>query len=174
MSRLLLINLLISLFWPVLVGEFTLGTLFYGFGLGFIVLALLERRYGRLSLRLFSFTLYVIYAILESNVRLAVIVLHNLVSTQPTVRPGIMAVPLELKHPLDITVLASIITLTPGTLSVDLRPESDGSQTLFVHAMHIDRPDAFRDEIKTKFEARIFQMRQLLDEMSMAQRGGTL
>ena len=57
--------------------------------------------------------------------------------------------------PIEITTLASTITLTPGTLSVDLGVDEDGRQVLFVHSLFSSEPDAVRDNIKRAFERRI-------------------
>jgi multicomponent Na+:H+ antiporter subunit E len=51
------------------------------------------------------------------------------------VRPGVVAVPIHLTSDVEITMLASLISLTPGTLSLDV--SADG-RTLYVHALVID------------------------------------
>ena len=60
-----------------------------------------------------------------------------------------VAVPLDVTRPSSITLLANIITLTPGTLSLDVAPSGN---VLYVHAMHVQDADAFRKEIKDGFE----------------------
>ncbi len=67
-------------------------------------------------------------------------------------RPAIVAVPLDLKTDWQITLLAILITLTPGTLSLDV---STDRKVLFLHAMHVDDPEALRREIKSGFERRV-------------------
>jgi multicomponent Na+:H+ antiporter subunit E len=64
-------------------------------------------------------------------------------------RPGIIAVPLDIEEPVQITVLANLISLTPGSLSLDVSP--DGT-TLYVHEMFLDDPDETRRRIKEGFE----------------------
>ena len=120
MQRLLVLNLFISLLWPILNGDFTLRALFIGFLFGFVLMSLVQRKYGFYTLQVARFTCYVLYAILASNLRLAAIVFSNTFGVAPALRPGIVAIPLTLTNPFDITILATIITLTPGTLSVDL------------------------------------------------------
>ena len=66
--------------------------------------------------------------------------------------PGIVAVPLELASDLEITVLATLITLTPGTLSLHL---AEDRRTLYVHAMYIDDPAALVHGIKDGYERRV-------------------
>jgi multicomponent Na+:H+ antiporter subunit E len=126
MQRLLVLNLFISMLWPILNNDFTLGALLIGFILGFVLMSLVQRKYGYYTVRLAWFAAYVLYAILQSNLRLAGKVLANTFGVQTALRPGIVAVPLNLTNPFDITVLATIITLTPGTLSIDLGEDVSG------------------------------------------------
>ncbi len=126
MQRLLVLNLFISLLWPILNNELTLRSLLIGFVLGFILLSLVQRRYGNYTVRAAWFTVYVLYAILKSNLQLAGKVLAKTLGVPTPLRPGIVAVPLTLTNPFDITVLATVITLTPGTLSVDLGEDVSG------------------------------------------------
>ncbi len=67
-------------------------------------------------------------------------------------RPGIVAVPLDAKTDFEITLLANLITMTPGTLSLDL---SDDRSTLYVHAMYITDPEEIRQSIKQDLERRV-------------------
>ena len=126
MQRLLVLNLFISLMWPILNNDYTLGALLLGFIFGFVLLSLVQRRYGLYTVRAAGFIAYVLLAILQSNIRVAAKVLAGAVGLPNTLRPGIVAVPLDLTNPFDITVLATVITLTPGTLSVDLGENVSG------------------------------------------------
>lgn len=126
MQRLLVINFFISLLWPVLNGDYTLRALFIGFLFGFILISIVQRKYGRYALLAARFVVNVLFAILVSNLRLAAIVLSKTFGAASDLRPGIVAVPLTLTNPFDITILATVITLTPGTLSVDLGEDVSG------------------------------------------------
>lgn len=126
MQRLLVLNLFISLMWPILNNDYSLGALFLGFVFGFVLMSLVQRRYGLYTVRAAGFVAFVLWAILQSNVLLALKVLASTAGIQTSIRPGIVAVPLTLTNPFDITVLATVITLTPGTLSVDLGEDVSG------------------------------------------------
>ncbi len=76
----------------------------------------------------------------------------RMLSPNMRLRPGIIAVPLDLERDWQITLLANLITLTPGSLSVDL---SEDRRVLFVHLLELDDPEAARREIKDGFERRI-------------------
>jgi multicomponent Na+:H+ antiporter subunit E len=70
-------------------------------------------------------------------------------------RPAIVAVPLDLTSDFQITLLANLITLTPGTLSLDI---SDDKKILYVHGMYVDDVDEFRRSIKQGFEKRVQEL----------------
>ena len=126
MQRLLVLNLFIAMMWPILNNDYTLGALLLGFLLGFVLMSLVQKRYGLYMLRAASYVAYVLLAILQSNIRVASKVLAGALGLPNTLRPGIVAVPLDLTNTFDITVLATVITLTPGTLSVDLGEDVSG------------------------------------------------
>jgi len=70
---------------------------------------------------------------------------------------GLVALPLDVKSNLEITVLSSLISLTPGTLSVDV---SEDRSHLFVHAMFIPHGDVdiIKQELKLGFERRVYRI----------------
>lgn len=165
MTRLLIVNLFISLLWPTLNGDYTLGALFTGFLLGFVVLTIVRRSYGQFFFYAAGFLLYVLFAILQSNLKLAGLVLGTIVSPRKALRPGIVAVPLTITDPFERTLLASMITLTPGTLSVDLG-QWDGQDVLYVHTIDLHDIEAFRRDIKVNFEDRILHLHRLQVDMN--------
>jgi multicomponent K+:H+ antiporter subunit E len=92
--------------------------------------------------------------------RLGLIVLYDIVASALTVarqilgpedriQPGFVWVPLTIRDPYGMASLASIITMTPGTLSVDLSPDR---RHLLVHALHLDDPAALIASVKTRYE----------------------
>lgn len=148
----LLINVLLALAWTALTGSF--GVVDFAFGLAIGALALFfarrqfpggERYFGRVSSAV-RFVAYVVWELMLANVKVARTVLFT-----PTadLRPGIVAVPLDLESDAEITTLANLITLTPGTLSLDV---SDDRRVLYVHAIEVEDPVTFRDETKRGFE----------------------
>lgn len=67
-------------------------------------------------------------------------------------QPGFVEVPLELDDERAIVLLAHTVTLTPGTLSVDVSPDR---RTLLVHALDVPDPAAAAQKIKARYERRI-------------------
>ena len=84
-------------------------------------------------------------------------VIREVLSRKWRIEAGMIAVPMDVKTDLEITILASLISLTPGTLSVEV---SDDKTFLFVHAMYIPGGDADRvkTEIKNGFERRVLRV----------------
>jgi multicomponent Na+:H+ antiporter subunit E len=70
-------------------------------------------------------------------------------------RPVVIAIPLEVTSEAAITMLGNLITLTPGTLTLDV---SSDHSTMYVHAMDVADVDAFREGIKNGFERRILEL----------------
>lgn len=80
-----------------------------------------------------------------ANLQVAWIVVHP----RMPIRPALIVLPLDLRDDLQITALATLITLTPGTLTVDVAPDRSA---LHVHCLAVDDPDAVRAQIKRQFE----------------------
>jgi multicomponent Na+:H+ antiporter subunit E len=145
---LLLVNVVVAFVWQMIFPLF--GNIDYviGFGLGFAAIWLYDRAYGRGAYHLIYFIGYVLWAILLSNLSLAKIVLQP----RPQLDPGIVAIPLTVSTRLEIMILASVITLTPGTISVDLRENGQHERVLYVHNLTTGDPDEFRMRVKSTFE----------------------
>jgi len=86
--------------------------------------------------------------LLKSNIQVAIAVL----SPTRSLKPGIVAVPISLKTDWGIVMLANSITLTPGTITLDI---SADKRVLFVHCMALENPQSFVEAIKDTFEAKI-------------------
>jgi multicomponent Na+:H+ antiporter subunit E len=69
--------------------------------------------------------------------------------------PGVVAIPIRAKTDLEITLLANLISMTPGTLSLDV---SEDRKTLYVHAMYVKDPQDLRDDITNNLERRVLEI----------------
>lgn len=145
---LFLVNLVAAFVWQQIFPIFGVADYLIGFGLGFLVIWLTNRAYGRRAYDLIYFIGYVLWAIVLSNLSLAKLVLQP----RPQFDPGIIAVPLTVSTNLEIMILASVITLTPGTISVDLGQNAQYKRVLYVHNLTVDDPETFRQSIKDTFE----------------------
>jgi len=81
-------------------------------------------------------------------------IVREVLTRKTHIKAGIIALPLDLKDDLEITILASLISLTPGTLSIEV---SEDKSLLFIHAMYIPNGDTDRikSQIKNGFERRV-------------------
>ena len=70
-------------------------------------------------------------------------------------RPRFLLVPLQVESPTAITLLAAIITLTPGTVSSNV---SGDRRTLLVHALSETDPEAAVALIKARYERPILEI----------------
>jgi multicomponent Na+:H+ antiporter subunit E len=151
----LIIVIALALIWAAISGSFSGLNLLLGLGIGAIAVLLLRRNLGAEgSLRrlgsVVSLALLFVYELGASAVRVAMVVLTP--NLNSVLRPGIVAFPLSLKSDAEITLLANLITLTPGTLSVDV---SEDRSLLYVHTLTLDTRESLIADIARGFEAKV-------------------
>ncbi len=149
-------NLLLALVWVAMSGHFESANLLVGFAFGYAVLYLLQRvtgssSYFAKSVALVRFVGFYVVEMVLANVRVAI----DVVTPDARRQPGIVAVPLEARTDVEITVLSNLITMTPGSLSVDV---SDDRSVIYVHSMFVDDPDQLRRTIKDDLERRVLEL----------------
>ncbi len=149
-------NISLAIAWVTLSGNFSGLNLLLGFALGYAALAILERElpvlrgYSRRIPRFFMFLLFFIKELLKANLKVAFDVL-----TPPWhMQPGVVAFPLKAETDLEITMVANFISLTPGTLSLDV---STDRRVLFIHAMFLQDEQALLAELH-EAERRILEI----------------
>lgn len=98
-----------------------------------------------------KFIFYFFSELIKANLEVA----YEVMTPHYRMTPGIVKVPLDLKSDQGITLLANLITLTPGTLSLDV---SDDKKVLYVHSMYITDKEKFIKGIKNGFEKRILEI----------------
>ncbi len=153
-----LFNLLLALSWIILTGQFNPVNLLFGFALGYVMLWLVQRvigpaRYFGKVHQVIRFVLFFFWELLKANLR----VTYDVLTPRHHMRPGVIAIPLSVQTDEEITLLANLITLTPGTLSLDV---SSDRRVLYIHAMYVEDIQQTRQEIKDGFEKRIQEVWQ--------------
>jgi multicomponent Na+:H+ antiporter subunit E len=152
----IVLNVLLALVWMLLMNDSSFGGFVAGYVIGLAFLFALRRFFSR------DFYLRKVWAILKLLVlfhnelvlsNLAVI--RHILRPQLNVRPGIFALTTELKSDWEITLLACLITLTPGTLTLDVSPDQE---TLYIHAMDIEDAELLQRQIKESFEKAIMEV----------------
>lgn len=153
----LALNILFTLVWAGLLGEISAGTLVSGFIVSYGLLYWITRgqlghdAYFRRVPRLAAFVVYYMWEMIKSNA----IIAYDVLTPTHHMKPGVIGIPLDARTDLEITVLANLITMTPGTLSLDV---SADRRTLYVHAMYINDPEQLRREIKENLESRVLKL----------------
>jgi multicomponent Na+:H+ antiporter subunit E len=150
----LIATILLALAWAALQGDITLANLLVGYGVGYLILALLAKG-GVMPSTLVSRTAHAvglagffIWELMLANVRVAIDVLRP----HTAIRPAVVAIPLDVTSDGEILLLSMLINITPGSVTIDL---SDDRRTLYVHVMHMASAEASRREIKEGFERRV-------------------
>ena len=105
----------------------------------------------------FRHLMLVLYDIVTANLQVAILILG------PTKKltPGFVKVPLDLTHTMPITILASTVSLTPGTVSAEVYPWTEclkegkepEERFLLIHVLNLDDEQALINTIKQRYEA---------------------
>ncbi|MEM7134517.1 MAG: Na+/H+ antiporter subunit E [Chloroflexota bacterium] len=175
----LLLTLSFAVVWLLLTGQFTVTNFFFGFFVTYGVLWLFGRvihssdpeaqmpRFFSKVFEVFAFSLFFLWELVLANVRVAV----DLLRWRPKMEPAVVKVSLQDFSDAEITLLANFITLTPGTLSLDVIDDIDDnlrddgknlSRTLYIHAMHAGSTqkaiERFRTQIQQNLALRVAEV----------------
>jgi multicomponent Na+:H+ antiporter subunit E len=149
----LIINLLIGVIWMFLSESYSFASFLVGFVIGAALLFLLNRFIpDSFYFKQVKAILYLIFLFIKELILANIEVLKWVYKPRLDFQPGIIALPIDVKKNWEITLLANLITLTPGTLSVDV---SRDQRFIYIHA--IDLPDVNKTivGIKDTFEKAI-------------------
>jgi multicomponent Na+:H+ antiporter subunit E len=153
--NMLLWNLLLAGIWMAMTG-LSATQLIIGFVLGYFVLwispgmAQRSRYFQRVGQAL-RFAGFFLRELTIATARVA----YDVLTPTPYMKPAVLGIPLDVETDAEIAMLAIVITLTPGTLALDV---SSDRKTLYVHAMYVTDPEAIRRDIKQGFERRILEL----------------
>jgi multicomponent Na+:H+ antiporter subunit E len=149
-------NLVLAFCWAAVTGDFSLGSLVLGAVLGFFALWIsqpltgIDRFYFLRVWRITRLAVFFIWELLLSSIKVA----WDVIRPRPRNNPKIIEVPLDVKTDLEILLFTNLISLTPGTLSVDV---SEDRKTLIVHAMFADDPEAEVSNLKAGMERMVLE-----------------
>jgi multicomponent K+:H+ antiporter subunit E len=141
---------LLFVVWIFLTNTFTLGNFLLATILAWLipVLAHRLRSANPQVVKPFKAARYIL-VLLGDIITSNIVVAQQVLGPLDKLTPGFVAIPLELKEPLPITLLASTISLTPGTVSTEV---SEDYQTLYVHALHVKNEAKLIEHIKKRYE----------------------
>lgn len=150
------INIILAFVWAGLLGRISLGSLLSGYLIGYAILFAFSsspdaRQYLRKFPRAISFVIYYLVEMLRANLQIA----FDLLRPRPRFKPGFVKVPLSLNTDVGITLLSNLVTMTPGTMTVDV---SEDRCFMLVHGLYMGEPDSVIRDIKNNLEQRIIEL----------------
>ncbi len=152
----LIANIALMFVWTASTGNFTAFNLTVGFVLSYAILYFAQPvtgssgYFGKVP-KLLTLVLFFIWELILATLTVA----WEIVTPSSKLHPGIVAVPLDANTDLEITLLSNMITLTPGSLALDV---SADRSVLYVHTMNVGDPIDFRANIKNGFERRLLEV----------------
>lgn len=142
----LALNLLLAIVWVLLQAELSLGRLVMGFLVGFGAIALTERAFGR---RLYSRAAAGVLALVWSFVRELVLsnltLARDILRPRPVFHPAFVRLDVRDLSPVQTILLACLVSLTPGTLTVDVGLEE---RALYIHSLYTRDPAELRSRLR--------------------------
>ncbi|WP_096201348.1 Na+/H+ antiporter subunit E [Bacillus sp. FJAT-45350] len=152
----ILLNVVIALIWAFLQNSYTGVDLLIGYVIGIFIL------YGLRRFLKFDFYMRRVFALIRLILLFSKeLILANwdvikiVLSPKLNIQPGIVAVPTKLKTDWELTLLAALISLTPGTLSMDF---SDDNKFIYIHSIHVPDKEAMIRQIHNTFEKAIMEV----------------
>lgn len=155
MSNLFTLNIFLAVGFSVILGQLNLSGLTAGFLVGYLALWVSRPLYGDTPyfsrvIKILQLIAFFVQELLVSNLR----VLWDVITPGHISKPGVIAVPLDAKSDFEIMMVANLVSLTPGTLSLDV---SNDRKSLYVHVMFLEDVDTTRREIKQGIEKRVLE-----------------
>ncbi len=155
MIKQFLMNLLLSFIWVALTGSMYYTNFVFGFMIGFGILWIMsrtetDRRYFYKVPRIINFIFYFLYEMIKANIQVA----YDVMTPKYFMRPGIVKYPLNAETEMEISLLSTMISLTPGTLILDI---SEDKKTMYIHVMYLQDPEKFVKNTKDGLERRLLE-----------------
>ncbi len=149
-------NLLLAFIWVALTGALYYSNFLFGFLVGFGILWIMNRaeedkRYFTRVPKIIYLALYFFYLMIRANIQVA----YDVITPRYFFKPGIVKYPMNASSDLEINLLSTMISLTPGTLILDI---SEDKKTLFIHVMYLKNKRTFIKETKEGIERRLLEI----------------
>lgn len=156
MQKRFLMNVLLTVIWVALTGSFGYLNFIFGFLISFFVLYIIsseseDKKYFTIAFKVVGFFFYFLYEIFKANVQVA----HEVMTSNLNMKPGIIKMQLEAKTDLEITLLSTLISLTPGTLVLDV---SEDKTVIYIHGMYLNDREKFIQSIKNGLEKPLLEI----------------
>lgn len=152
-----LLNLILAFIWMFLNQQWSAVGFIVGYGIGILILLGFRRFFNR---PLYLNKLWAIAKLLLLfNKELFISsfsVARHILSPRLKMQPGIFTYKTELRSEWEVTILACLICLTPGTLTLEVSPDN---RTMFIHAIDIADAGELTEQIRNSFERAILEVR---------------
>lgn len=148
------LTLTLIVLWFLLVNQWKIGSLVMAAFLGTVIPLITstwwpDRPRVKHPFGLAAYAMLVLWDVIVANFQVARIVLFM---PRDKIQSTWITIPLDLRSPEAISLLAGTITMTPGTMTADM---SACGGALLVHALHAPDPAAVRGDIKARYESRL-------------------
>lgn len=152
----ILLNILLTVIWMLLQSDWTLAGLLVGYILGLLIIGAFRRFFPEpFYARKLWAIIRLLLLFIKEMILSSFIVARQTLSPRLHIRPGIFAYATGLKSDWEVSLLACLICLTPGTLTLDV---SNDNRTLYIHAMDIEEVDKHVMQIRNTFETAILEV----------------
>ncbi|GGE08321.1 MULTISPECIES: Na+/H+ antiporter subunit E [Sphingobacterium] len=156
MIKFFLMNLLLSFIWVALTGSLYYSNFIFGYLLGFGVLWIMNRnetdqRYFYRVPKIISFFFFFLFELIKANIQVA----YDVITPKYFFKPGIVRYPVNTTTDFEINILATFISLTPGTLIIDI---SDDKKAIYIHVMYLKDEEQFIRTLKTGVERKLLEI----------------
>lgn len=130
-----------------------LGTFIVFYGILWLLSYFYDKNHFRKVPKILSLTIFFIKELIVASLKVA----YDVLTIRHLMQPGVVAYQLEAKSDLEIIFLANLISLTPGTLSIDV---SEDRSVLYIHALYIKagNTEELKREIREGFEKRLLEI----------------
>lgn len=151
---LFIMHLILTIVWFALIGDQSLVSLVAGFVIGFVVLWIAKpmfdtkTTYFHRMFRVIRLINFFIYELIMSSVKVA----WDVITPTDHSNPAVIEMPLDVESEMEIFLVANLISLTPGTLTLDVDAKRN---CLIIHAMFADDVDALIAELKDGMEYQV-------------------
>ena len=156
MIKFFLMNLLLSFIWVALTGSLYYSNFIFGYLLGFGVLWIMNRnetdqRFFYRVPKIISFFFFFLFELIKANIQVA----YDVITPKYFFKPGIVRYPVNTTTDFEINILATFISLTPGTLIIDI---SDDKKAIYIHVMYLKDEEQFIRTLKTGVERKLLEI----------------
>ncbi|MED4533828.1 Na+/H+ antiporter subunit E [Metabacillus fastidiosus] len=149
----ILLNVILAWIWMFLSSDYSTIAFFKGYFFGLLIIFVLRRFFHqRIYILSIIAILKLLWIFFIELIKANIDVLKVIFSPTSKVKPGIFSLETSLTEGWEITLLSNLITLTPGTLVIDI---SDDNKTLYIHAINIENVEQTKQDIKNTFEKAI-------------------